>query len=531
MGLAPDAVQARHGWLAGALALAALALATIYFFVTPITNDGGWYAYPSYAISVGGDPSENLPGVALPPPDVPRVVAKFGWENRSSLIVPVLADWFAFVTPDWQGLKQFGIAMILVVLLLAAFACWRMTRHRLLTLVAVGLIASDSTLLATGLRDARPDVCVTAAALALLLALLNARARPTHVNFAVAALVAVLLPLVHVTAANAVVLFMAFCAACFVLEEQGPGRVLARTWLAVIAVLLAAAFFLRQFALDVLVPTVLPLDAELPYRHSLVERLHLILKNGALHKLALESERWGEYFVVGNAANLLLLAAGVVAGAMLVRHRLFDRASRGAIALMFSVLASFAFTVALDPHPTRGHALIVGIIGLIAAAATLARAQAAGLLPLPRLRWFATALLAIALGMKAYHSFHTVQRFAAPGISNRSLAQLLDATLPADRPLRIIGPTELWPYLVHRPQHLVIVDDDRSKMGRDVVRGEFQGAEFLVINEEYVQYGWLDVVAQLGARGRLERVAALGDCRRSADCIEIYRIVGAAPRP
>ena len=106
--------------LAVAAVVASLALLVVYFIWAPITNDGAWYAYPAYAMHMGGDPSENLPDVALPAADSARVVAKFGWENRSSLVVPVLARWFDVFGAGWIQLKVFGLLTLLLLVLCAA---------------------------------------------------------------------------------------------------------------------------------------------------------------------------------------------------------------------------------------------------------------------------------------------------------------------------------------------------------------------------------------------------------------------------
>ena len=135
----------------------------------------------------------------------------FGWENRSNLTVPTMGTWFSFFPASPLSIASLGTLCWIAIAVLAATAVWNVTRDRLLSL-GVGLLTlSDSRLIAEAISDARPDIPVLLVAMALLVALLAMLRRPASLPaFAAALVLAAALPLVHVTAANAIAALSAF---------------------------------------------------------------------------------------------------------------------------------------------------------------------------------------------------------------------------------------------------------------------------------------------------------------------------------
>lgn len=155
--------------LTGVVSLAASALlVALTFLNVPMPNDGAWYAYPGYAWSQGGDPSENIPGITRPSPPPARPFAAFGWENRSNLTVLFTAAWFRFLPASWRSLKALGIVQPFLLTAGVGLCVLRITRDRSLAFAAACVTSADARVIAEAAADARPDLPIAIAAVFLL---------------------------------------------------------------------------------------------------------------------------------------------------------------------------------------------------------------------------------------------------------------------------------------------------------------------------------------------------------------------------
>jgi hypothetical protein len=504
---------------------ASLLLARLYFVHLPLGVDGGWYSYPAYAWSMGGDPAENSLDVATTPGEAGRPVAKFQWLNRTNLTVPFTAGWLAWLGPSWQSLRWLGVAQLAAVLVLAAVAIGMVARQRLFVGLGVLAVLADSRLLSIAVSDARPDITVSIVALMLLISIVRAVRTGSRLAAGTSALLCVALPLVHVTSSNVIALLAGFICAWALLERDASPRGVWLIWPLAAIALMGLGFLLREPILDWLVPTSVPPAIEGAFRQDLGDKLRGMLEAGARAKLGMEAQRWREYFLIGNAAQLAVLAVGLAAAAWAWRRRPPTPESSIAIALMAGLVVAALAMLLTNPHRTVYHLLPLAVLGYVGAVGSLEAALGeadAHAIPTVRL---AIGLVGLMLVLKLAQIAGVVRTFARPGISNAAIEAMLAHELGRARVSQIVGPAELWPYLTHTRRNILILDRDRAYVPQLPDHADFRTASHLVINADYAAHGWAGAVARWRAQGLIEPVAALGYCGATPACLEIYRLV------
>jgi hypothetical protein len=524
--------------------IAALLLACLFFYYVPFGSDGGWYAYPGYAWAHGGDPSENIPGVARPSPPPDRPVVKFSWENRSNLTVLLTRAWFELAPSSWAGLKALGALQLVILTVLIGVAARQVTNSFPLALLAALMVASDSRVIAAACADARPDLFIVIVAVGLLILLIAALESVKRTPIVLAAAGAVVLPLLHVTAANAIAYVIAFLACYVVLGRDRAGSARRRSIALLIVLLLIAVFFLRQPILDHIIPTKVPEGLEIPYRHVIADELRGIIDHGLVAKLTMEATRWREYFFVANTGHFIFLVLGLVVAARLALRTLppaktrppYDIKVIQALSLSAGFVVGFGTIFVFDSHTMTQHALVIAVLGYLGSVASLGAAEQASLISKTRLVQIGCLLLGVGAVLNIAHSFSLYRQYAAFGMSNpRAEAAILDA-LPKQGDIRIIGPTEIWPYLATRRQPLLLFDNERAVFRHhgwvfdSNLYPYFADSSYLIINKAYFGFdGWGLAVKQWTRDGLIVRVAEVGNCELAMECYQIYRKIPSSP--
>ncbi|MGD9783307.1 MAG: hypothetical protein AB7E80_03650 [Hyphomicrobiaceae bacterium] len=512
-----------------ACALASVLLAVMYFRHVPMSPDGGWYAYPSFAWAEGGDPSENMTEFSKVAGAGDRPVARFGWENRLNLTVPVMGAWFEMFPASAGTIALLGVLQWLAIAGLAGAAVILATGDRMLGAAAAIFTLSDSRLIAEAISDARPDVPVLLTALALLVALVASMRNNGTIARLAAVMLAVALPLVHVTSANVIAALGAFLALAALLEWRSGRPARHAALLLAPALVMVVVFLARQPILDVLVPTTVPPELEAVGQHSLIGKLKAIIATGAAAKLGMEWTRWAQQFHAANLAHLAFLLSGIAALLALGREALRDPVARTSTALYGGILAGIIVMAAVDPHETPGHAMVLAVVGYAAAAIAIARWMVLSPTRVAPVAMVAVAgLLAGAAALKLAHTGLIHWRYGREGISVAAVRQALDAALPAPGErsvVRIEGASEVWPYLTERGQRIEIDDRDRYMVPRMADALPAEGAAVIVVTDDHYKAGWGALLNRWREAGLVTREASIGSCARTSRCMEIWRVV------
>lgn len=518
---------------ASATIISSLLVAAVLFLYVPIECDGTWYSYPAFAWSQSGDPSENIPGTKRPSPPPERPVASFGWEMRSNLTVLITRFWFDLYRPSWISLKVLGALQVLLIIALASISVWLLTGDRVAALLVGSLVLSDSRVLAAGLSDARPDLFILAFALGLLITVWGAIERRNALALAGAIFLSLLLPTLHLTAANAIAFFLALLGLLQLTNRHraDASRRLGLTLL--FAGLLIGAFFASQPLLDRVIPTQVPLSAEIEYRHNVHDELSKIIHNGVQAKASMEWGRWKSYFDRANLTHFFFIVTGMFAAVLLWRRRVSLPAATWAIALNVAFAAAALSMFAFDSHDMVQHAIVLAVLGYIGSAVAIAVSNDVGVWS----RANASVSIAILLGLtallKAGHSYKLYHQYVLPQISNPAEQAALRSAIQAAGDVTIIGPADIWPFLSNRHQPLMLVDDvhalyrDSDRRFRLDVDYAYLGAvNYLVLNKRYYSIRHFDkAVVEWRAQGLIKQLSEVGDCDRTVECLQIYKFL------
>jgi hypothetical protein len=523
----------------GGISLAAASvLALMFFYFVPFGSDGGWYAYPGYAWAHGGDPSENIPGVARPTPPPDRPFVKFSWENRSNLTVLFTRAWFAVAPSSWSSLKAFGVLQLIVLTVLIGVAAKQVTNHNALALLAALMVASDSRVIAEACADARPDLFIAIFAAALLIAVMAALESAKRMPYVVAAAFALALSMLHVTSANSIAFVVGFLGCYLVLGRHRPDATRRQLIASLIALLLISGFFLKQHILDILIGTHVPQSLEMDYRHDLVVELKAIFDRGFLGKSMMEATRWRQYFFTADTAHFIFLLFGI-AIALRVAFATPPASRRGlprdvkviqALSLMVGFVAAVGSISIFDSHTMTQHAMVIAVLGYLASVAVLGVAAQASMISRTRLAQICCVVLGVGAALNIAHSYSLYRQYGAFGISNPAAEAVILGALPKEGDVKIIGPTEIWPYLADRKQPLLLFDNERGVFRHhgwvfDIDRYPyFADASYLIVNKAYFESdGWGIGIQQWTRQGLIVKLAEVGDCRLATECYQIYR--------
>jgi len=301
---------------------------------------------------------------------------------------------------------------------------------------------------------------------------------------------------------------------------------------AVFAGFLLILYFGKQPILDILIPTHVPLSDELPYRHDMVQEMERIVHAGLAAKVSMELNRWRNYFFMGNVAQFLTIATGLILAVVLFKRRRQSPTIATALALFVAFICAVSSLFLFDSHPMVPHALVVAVFGYVGSIALLRAASQGGLFTSSQLKAGCAAALLVAGAGNALHAARLYRDYSVPNVTNAAEQTALLHALPATGDVRVIGPTEIWPYLAQRKQPLILIDDDRASFGRvggnrpEEVDPNYAGAGYLVVNKElFTTWQWDRMIDDWIGQHLIVKVSELGDCTRTVECLRIYAFV------
>jgi Dolichyl-phosphate-mannose-protein mannosyltransferase len=471
-----------------------------------ISMDGGWYSYPAYALSQGRDPDENM----LPPEQLslatPGVRSLFPWENRSFLLTRIDWAWFELAGHGETSIVAFGALQWLA---LAAFVGWGVlgaTGSRWAAGAAALAALSDVQLVYESLADLRPDVPLALIGLAALCFLVNFLGRRSAMSFIACGLLTALLPLVHTTGVMPAAMMLTCVAVSALIPRDGR---LSKPYMLACATLAAvtlAVFIFRKPIADVLIPTKVPLADQLLGRHDLPAMVLGMAHRGVGWKLAQERQRWTSYFVAGNLPQLLFLLTGLFA----LLRAAWRRKSEMAAWLLLPAgwLAGIAVLTATDPHFVPTHLIPLVAMGYVMAGVgwslLLDRRR-----PVLRTQGvLALAVLAfLCLGLRTAQAAVDVDRGIHQGVSRVAVSRLLTKVFPGTGVTWAVGPTSIWMYVPQSGRTVIV--DQRSDPGI-VNTALWRRISVLVIDTDFVQWGWGRIARQGVAAGWLQPIGRVG---------------------
>jgi hypothetical protein len=471
-----------------------------------ISMDGGWYSYPGYALSQGRDPDENM----LPPEQLslatPGVRSLFPWENRSFLLTRIDSAWFDFAGHGETSIVAFGVLQWLA---LAAFVGWGVlcaTGSRWAAGAAALAALSDVQLIYESLADLRPDVPLALIGIAALCFLVNFLRGRSPLSFIACGLLTALLPLVHTTGVMPAAMMLTCVAVSALIPRDGR---LSKPYMLACATLVAATlavFIFRKPIADVLIPTKVPLADQLSGSHDLPAMVLGMAHRGVGWKLAQERQRWTSYFLAGNLPQLLFLLTGLFA---LLRAAWRRRSETAAwLLLPAGWLAGVIVLTVTDPHFVPTHLIPLIAMGYVMAgigwALLLDRRQ-----PVLRTQGvLALAVLALlCLGLRTVQAAVDVDQGIHQGVSRAAVSRLLTNVFPGTGVTWAVGPTSIWMYLPQSGRTVIV--DQRSDPGI-VNTALWQRVSVLVIDTDFVQWGWGRIARQGVAAGWLKPIGQVG---------------------
>lgn len=508
-----------------ALGLASALLAFIYYKNVLLLQDGGWYSYPAYALLMGGDPSENLPGHTITSPH-PGVTAKFMWENRTNLFVLHQLIGIKSFGPDWAGIRIYGGLHWILLAAIGGLITKRLTKSNIAGGILTCFILADSVIIGSAISNARPDVIIALLGLIIFgLTEWTIRTEST-LAFLLTCAAAVALSLMHVTSAIGIALICSYIGFTLISQIQDARRIQRRSiFLGIIATTLCLTYLLRLHILDLIIPTQVPANVEHIGQHSLIDKLKGNFGDGLHGKLLMERTRWYNYFFIKNFGHLVLLIAGF-STFVLIRNKQTE-SLRLAKRLGGAVLFASFFQLIADPHGTSSHLIVLMVLGYIAALICLHE----WLTITPKSRQMGITLIALMLVasicLKLGQCYKIEKSYGAIGFTNAKVAHSLSSIIkPVDEKsvTKIIGPTELWPYFpMDSAKRITIIDHDRTKLPKSIHDVFDDGVAWLVINEDYWDSGWGPIVQQWLSDGIIFPTVQFGKCGVTAACLSVYQ--------
>jgi hypothetical protein len=487
-----------------------------------ISMDGGWYSYPGYALSQGRDPDENL----LPPDRLslatPGVRSLFPWENRSFLLTDIDWAWFELAGHGEGSIVAFGVLQWLALAALVGWAVQRATGNPWAAGAAGVAALSDVKLIYESLADLRPDIPLALIGVGSLCFFLAFLRRRSPLSFIACGILVALLPLVHTTGVMPAAMMLTCVALSSLIPVDGH---LSKRYMLACATLIAATlaiFVLRKPIMDVVIPTRVSLAEQMAGRHDLPAMLVGMVHRGVGWKLARERQRWTSYFLAGNLPQLFFLLTGMVA---LLRSA-WRRRER--LCLPAGWLAGIAVLTATDPHFVSTH-----LIPLIAMGYVMAGVGWALLLderkPLVATQGVvALAVLAfLCLGLRTAQASVDVEEGIHQGVSRDAVHRLVTKTFPGTGTTWAVAPTSIWMYVPQSGRTVLV--DDRSDPG--IIRTPlWRRMSVLVIDSDFLQWGWGKIARQGVAAGWLQPIGQVG---KPGDkyWLEAFRVRHAASAP
>lgn len=489
------------------------AIVAVYAWFVPLGIDGGWYSYPGYALSMGRDPSENLSSLAAVREIPDSVRALFNYELRSFLIVPIYAAWFKVAGTSMVSLKIFGMLQWLLAGALVVAAVHAATGKRIIAYVAGLAAISDTWLISQSMSDLRPDVPNAIGAIACACALLQfertRRARwlvlATGATFALA--------LLHLTSVLALTFISMLALVLASSPRQGSTR---RIEFLIIPLVAGIAFVWRQPIMDIMVPTQFIAAQEAPYRDDLWAAFLGIVRNGIAAKVAFELDRWTDYFLIANVAQLLFI--GVGATGLVAAWR--NRTDHLPLAFLVAAAVTVPVAIIIDPTQTRGHLLPLACLAYVGAGLGLAAA-----LDSPRATRTVRAVAAIgvlAVALRFAFAADLIYQHSSAGVSNKNVVRFMTDVLEPNSHHMIIAPTYLWPY-VRTTGSVVLIEPGSRLWPAEDERWEFVSK--VIVDRDFDQRGWKKFSTRMEQCQSFVKERAVGSPDSNGFFLEAYRVV------
>ena len=471
-----------------------------------ISMDGGWYSYPGYALSQGRDPDENLLPPDRLPLATPGVRSLFPWENRSFLLTDIDRAWFELAGHGQGSIVAFGVLQWLALAALVGWAVERATGNPWAAGAAALAALSDVKLIYESLADLRPDIPLAVIGVGSLCFLVNFLRRRSPVSFIACGLLIALLPLVHTTGVMPAAMMLTCVAVSALIRVDGR---LSRRYMLACATLAAATlaiFVFRKPIMDVLIPTKVPLADQLAGRHDLPAMLVGMAHRGVGWKLAQERQRWTRYFLAGNLPQLLFLLTGLSALLRAGWQRRSQMAER--LWLPAGWLAGIAVLTVTDPHFVSTHLIPLVAMGYVMAGVGWALLLDDGQPMVATQGVVALAVLAfLCLGLRTAQAAVDVDQGIHQGVSRAAVRRLVAKVFPGTGVTWAVGPTSIWMYVPQSGRTVIV--DDRSDPG--IVRTAlWRRMSVLVIDSDFLQWGWGKIARQGVAAGWLQPIGRVG---------------------
>lgn len=474
-----------------------------------INTDGGWYSYPGYALSQGRDPEENLLPPNLLPLGTPGVRSLFHWDNGSLLLTRIDWAWFVIAGHGRKSLVLYGALQWLALAALIAWAVSRLTRNRWAAGASALAVLSDVQIVNQSFADLRPDMPLALIAAASLCFFINFRGRRSPASLVASGLLIGILPLVQTTGVLPAVMLLT-CLAVSALVPVG-GRISRRYLLACAMVVagMVAVFYFRKPILAVLIPTQVPLVYLLKGRHDMSALLLGMAERGIVWKLAEERQRWSSYFLPDNLPQLIFLLTGLVLVLRAAWRSAAERAER--LWLPVGWIVGILTLTATDPHFTPTHLIPLIALGYVMAgvgwapllegsgpqrAAVRSRAVAG----LAVLAFLGFGLRTAQASYDAYQGIHT-------GVSAAAVRRLMAKAFPGTGVTWAVGPTSIWLYVPRGGRPVIM--DKRSDPGV-VKTALWNRVSVLVVDSDFLRYGWGKIARQGVAAGWLQPIGQVG---------------------
>lgn len=472
-----------------------------------INTDGGWYSYPAYAMTQGRDPDENL----LPPDQLslaaPGVRSLFQWDNRGFLLTRIQWAWFEIAGEGASSIRIFGLLQWIGLAALIGLAVYRGSGNTWASGAAAMAALSDSKLIHESLADLRPDIPLALTAVASLLFLILHIRRRSAASLAAAAVLLALLPLIHTTGVLPAAMLLTCLAVLALIPDAGRlsrSRLLAA---ALIAGGVLAVFLLRQPILDALIPSKVPLALQVSGRHDLPVLLEHVAHRGLGWKVVKEAHRWSGYFAGANLAQLFFLAGGLL---LLLRGAWQRRlTSKEQLCLAVGWIVGVLVLTLTDPHFTPTHMIPLIALGYVMAGvgwamplAEPSSSRAGG-----RAMVALCVLSALAFGLKAAEAGSEIYRGTHQHVGGAEVRALLARAFPATGVTWAVGPTSIWLYAPQGGTPVIL--DERSHPG--IVHAPvWNRVGVLVVDSDFLHYGWGDVVREGVAERWLTPIGTVG---------------------
>jgi len=473
--------------LAAAAMVFQIAVHTIY---APLTVDGGWTAYPAVAMARGGMATENIKTLDELQ-SIRGVKVQHGYDDRSIRLLPITLwyKWFGhghLATRIYSILEYLLLAGVMYIFLL------RLSQDRKITLLVWSLFLTDTSLVALT-ADIRPDMLMAVLTIAAFLLFHAALQKGSHGLFLGGILTTSVLALVWPSAAVPVGTLLTYVLSALVLDRGTRVRWQPRSYVFLLAIP-PAWFFLRNWVNDLLF-------GHFPaYDQTWDPEILMLWSKGMTFILQKEITRWKDYFIPNNIVLLIgfVLTLSISAWCILKRKT----GTKELRDLCVALIAGAVVLAVFDKDDATFH-LMPAIPIMFAILSQVITAHSGWHFIMMRslgILVVASSLVGLGSGMKMW----TLSE--AAGYRNSVVEQRLSALFPSrSEDILVVGSAALFPYFSNG-HNVTMVDDRLGKRLGQFADGTLARLKFLMLDREYVEYGY---EAKFRARWPMVRLSTI----------------------